>query len=68
MSADVVVVLMAHVSTCSVVGEEMSPPWFEPTPAVKKPSAVVRPVSHVPSFGGHCCPGASRPVPATSRW
>ena len=65
MSANVaVVVLTARVSTCSVVGEEISHPWFEPRPAVKKPSAVVRPVSHVPSFGGHCCPGVSRPVPA----
>ena len=59
-----VVVLTSRVSTCSVVGEEMSPSWFEPTPAVKKPSAVVRPVSHVPSFWGHCCPGVSRSVPA----
>ena len=64
MAADVVEVLTARVSTCSVVGEEMSPPWFEPTPAVKKSSAVVRPVSHVPSFGGHRCPGVSRLVPA----
>ena len=58
------VVLTARVSMRSVVGEKMSPPWFGPTPAVKKPSAVVRPVSHVPSFGGHCCPGVPRPVPA----
>ena len=64
MSGDVVVVLTTRVSTYSVVGEEMSLPWFEPTPAVKKTSAVVRPVSHVPSFGGHYCPGISRPVPA----
>ena len=48
----------ARVPTCSVdeemsanvtvffarsVGEEMFLPWFKPTPAVKKPSAVVRP-------------------------
>ena len=25
---------------------------------------MVRPFSHVPSFGGHCCPGVLRPVPA----
>ena len=58
MSADVVVVLLvlARLST-HFVGEEMLPRWFEPTPAVKMPSAVVRPVSHIPSFGGHCCPG-----------
>ena len=42
------------------VGEEMFPSWFESTPAVKIPSAVVRPVSHIPSFGGHCCPGISK--------
>ena len=43
MSADVVVLLVpARVSTRSV-GEEMFPLWFEPTPAVKKRSAVVRP-------------------------
>ena len=46
------------------VGDEIFPPWHEPTPAVKMPEAVVRPVSHIPSFGGHCCPGVSRPVPA----
>ena len=63
MSANVaVVVLTARVSTRSVVGEVCFP-RFGPTPAVKKPSAVVRPVSHVPSFGGHCCPGVSKPVP-----
>ena len=46
-AADVgVVVLTALVPTRSV-GEEMSPPRFEPTPAVKKPSAVVRPVSQI---------------------
>ena len=37
MSADVVVFF------ASSVGEEMFPPWFEPTPAVKTPSAVVHP-------------------------
>ena len=65
MSADVVVVLLvlARVSTHSV-GEEMLPPWFEPTSAVKMLSAVVRPVSHIPLFGGHYCPGVSSPVPA----
>ena len=64
MSADVVVILApARVSTRSV-GEEMFPPWFEPTPAVKKPPTVVRPVSHIPSFGGQCYPGVSRFVPA----
>ena len=41
---DVVVVLTARVSTRSVVGEVCFP-RFEPTSAVKKPSAVVRPVS-----------------------
>ena len=46
------------------VGDEIFPPWLEPTSAVKMPEAVVRPWSHVPSFGGHCCPGVSRPVPA----
>ena len=44
MSANVVVLLvLARVSTYSVVGEKMFPPWFEPTPAVRKPAAVVRP-------------------------
>ena len=43
----IAIVLTACVSMRSVVGEEMSPPWFDPTPVVKKPSAVVRPVSHV---------------------
>ena len=48
----------ASVPTCSVseeisasvavlfarsVGDEIFPPWLEPTPAVKKPAAVVRP-------------------------
>ena len=44
MSADVVVVrlVLARLPTHSV-GEEMLPPWLEPTPAVKKPPAVVRP-------------------------
>ena len=41
---DVVVVLTARMSTCFVVGEACFP-RFEPTPAVKKPSAAVRPVS-----------------------
>ena len=43
------------------VRERVFPPLFEPTPAGKQPSAVVRPVS---PFGGHCCPGVSKPVPA----
>ena len=44
-AADVgVVVLTARVSTHSV-GEEVYFPFNEPTPAVKKPSAVVLPVS-----------------------
>ena len=43
MSANVAVLLvLARVST-HFVGEEMLPPWFEPPPAVKKPSAVVCP-------------------------
>ena len=45
MSGNVVVVLVpARVSSRSVVGEVCFP-RFETTPAVKKPSAVVRPVS-----------------------
>ena len=65
MTAEILVLLLpARVSPLSVVGEKMFPPWFESTPAVKKPEAVVRPWSHVLSFGGHCCPGVSRPVPA----
>ena len=43
----IAIVLTARMSTRSVVGEELSPPWFDLTPAVKKPSAVVYPVSHV---------------------
>ena len=53
----------AYVPIC-FVGEEMLRPWFEPTPAVKMPTAEVRPVSHVPSFGGHCYLGVLRPVPS----
>ena len=60
----IVLFLPARVSPLSVVVEKKFPPWFESTPTVKKPKAVVRPWSHVPSFGGHCCPGVSRPVPA----
>ena len=45
-------------------GDGVLPPWLESTPAVKKPLAVVRHCSHVPSFGGPCCPGVLRPVPA----
>ena len=43
----IAIVLTARVSTRFVVGEELSPLWFDLTPTVKKPSAVVRPVSHV---------------------
>ena len=43
---------------------ELCFPRFEPTPAIKKPSAVARPVSHVPSFEQTCCPGVLRLVPA----
>ena len=46
-AADVVVVLLSlsvRVPTRSVIGEVCFP-RFEPTPAVKFPSAVVRPVS-----------------------
>ena len=65
MSAVILMLLLpARVSPLSVVVEKKFPPWFESTPVVKKPEAVVRPWSHVPSFGGHCCPGVSRPVPA----
>ena len=46
------------------VGDEISSPWLWPAPAVKMPEAVVLPVSHIPSFGRHCCPGGLRPVPA----
>ena len=47
MSANVAVVVMtARVSPRSVVGEVCFP-RFEPTLAVKKPSAVVRPVSQI---------------------
>ena len=64
MSASVAVLLvLARVSPLSV-GDEMFPPWLEPMPAVKKPEAVVRPWSHVLSFGEHCCRGVSRPVSA----
>ena len=65
MSAVIIVLLLpARVSPLSVVVEKKFPPWFESTPTVKKLKAVVRSWSHVPSFGGHCCPGVSRPVPA----
>ena len=37
---------------------------LELAPAVKVPEAVVLPVSRIPSFGGHCCPGVLKPVPA----
>ena len=44
MSAVVLVLLLtARVSTLPVVGENMFPPWFEPTPAARKPAAVVHP-------------------------
>ena len=45
-------------------GEEMSPPWFDPMPTSKLPSAMVRSVSHVPTFEGYFCPGVSILVPA----
>ena len=57
----------ARIPTCSV-GEEMSANVVDPMPTSKKPSAMVCPFSHVSSFGGHCCPGVSRPVPADSDW
>ena len=60
----VAAVLFSRSSTLSIVGDEIFPFLLESTPAVKKPLAVIRPVSHTPSFGGHCCPGVSRPVPA----
>ena len=63
MSTVLLVLLSARVSTLSV-GEGTLPPGLESTPAVKKPLAVVRPCSHIPSFGGHSCPGVLRPVPA----
>ena len=55
---------MSAVVLVLIVDDEIFPLWYELTAAVKKPAAVVRPVSHVPSFGGHCFPGVSRPVPA----
>ena len=43
MSAVILVRLLpARVSTHSV-GDDLFPPWLEPTPAVKKPEAVVHP-------------------------
>ena len=62
--SSIVFVSFACLSTLSVVGDEIFFLWLEPTPAVKMPEAMVRVVSHIPSFGGHCCPGVSRPVPA----
>ena len=56
MFAHVVVLLVPALVSTRSLGEEISSPLFEPTPAVKKPSDVVRPLSHVRSFGGHCCP------------
>ena len=52
---------LARVSTLSI-GDEIFPSLLESTPAVKMPSAIIRPVSHTPSFGGLCCPGVLRPV------
>ena len=65
MSAVIILVLfsLARVSTLSV-GDEILLRWLESTRAVKMPEAVVLPVSHIPSFGGHCCPGVLGPVPA----
>ena len=45
-------------------GEEILPPWLESTPAAKIPLAMVRFCSHTLPYGGHCCPGVSRPVTA----
>ena len=68
MSAVILVLFsLARVSTYSVVGGIL-PPWLESTAAVKKPLAVVRHCSHVLSFGGPCCLGVSRPVPAGGDW
>ena len=58
MSA-VILVLLAR-----SVGDENFPPWLDSTSAVKMPEAVARPASYISLFGGHCCPGVSRPVPA----
>ena len=44
--------------------DEIFSPQLGPAPAVKMPEVVVFPVSHIPSVGGHCCPGVTRPVPA----
>ena len=60
--SSIVFVSFARLSTLSVVGDKIFVLWHEPTPAVKMPEVVVHPWSHVPSFGGHCCPGVSRPV------
>ena len=35
------------------VGDEILPPWLEPTHAVKTPEVVVRPASYVALFGGY---------------
>ena len=60
-AADAVVILVpARAPVHSVVGEVRFP-RFEPTPAVKKPSAMSRPVSQI---RGHYCPGVSKSVPA----
>ena len=57
----VVISLSARVPTVISARKKVFPPKFEPTPMGKQPTAVVRPVSH---FGGHCCLGVSKPVPA----
>ena len=47
MSADVVVILVSALAPARFVVGEVCFPRFEPTPVVKKPSAVVRPVSQI---------------------
>ena len=48
MASAVILVFVAY-----SVGDKIFSPWLGPTPAVKMQEAVVRPVSHIPSFGGH---------------
>ena len=43
--------------------DEIFPFFLESTPAVKKPLAVIRPVSHTPSSGGHCYSKSSTLLP-----
>ena len=58
MSATVTILVARSVLS---IGDEIFPPLLESTPAVKMPSAIIRPVSHTPSFGGHCCTGLNTP-------